>query len=89
MRSFHPFEVVGRGGETQLQVGDILKLDNLALKKLNIAVCKYPVDIRRRRYAGLMLCQRHRRWTNIEPTLGQRLMFPELCAGTLLNIIYN
>ena len=35
----------------------------------------YPVNIRRRLNAGLLLGQRRRRWTNSKPTLGRRLMF--------------
>ena len=31
MSNFHPVEVVGRGSDTQLQVGENLKLFNLAI----------------------------------------------------------
>ena len=39
MRNFHPLEVVGRGSETQLQIGKnlgyfLIRLCNLALKGL-------------------------------------------------------
>ena len=34
-----------------------------------------PENTRRWPNAGLMLAQRRRRWANISPTLGQRLVF--------------
>ena len=35
MSNFHPLEVMGRGSETQLQVGENFKKDNLAGKWLS------------------------------------------------------
>ena len=42
--------------------------------------------------AGLMLCQRRRQWTNIDPALVKRLMFASdpaivMCKGVQINII--
>ena len=34
-----------------------------------------PANTRRWPNAGLILCQRRRRWANIKPALGQRLLF--------------
>ena len=36
---------------------------------------RIPFDSQRRPDVGLMLAHRLRRWTNIKPTLGQRLVF--------------
>ena len=48
--------------------------------------CKLPdclVGARYRPNAGLMLDQRRRRWPNIEPALGQFLLFSDWLAGTM------
>ena len=41
-----------------------------------------PANTRRLTNAGLMLGQRRRRWTNIKPTLGKRLVL----AGCLFDL---
>ena len=46
-----------------------------SLIHLLVYLFKRPVNTKRWPNAGSMLVQRRRRWTNIEPALGQRLVF--------------
>ena len=91
MSHFHPLEVVGRGSETQFQVGEnnnrissiILGQyseswpENMA-QKASRFYCYVPVCTEHRPNIAVMLVHRLRRWPNIETTLGQCIASDEM-----------
>ena len=103
MSNFHPLEVVGRGSETQLQVGEkwccVILITSFST---NIGLASYvcwvgrqiglilavSANTRRCANAGLMLDQRRRRWANIKPALAQSLVSTGIsCIVQVLNYI--
>ena len=46
MNNYQPYEVVGRGSETQLQLGENLKKDNLAEKRFTEHLLLIAIHIR-------------------------------------------
>ena len=63
------------GGTLALHLNKFKSVDYLNIHLTNNQVRLSPTNTRRWPKVGLLLGQRRRRWANIPPTLGQRLMF--------------